>query len=70
MLKFRLQVRFKVNNRALLAGTDDIGAQSDATPEEDSGVTEEKEIDYLRMQMPICFFPSFLNSLHKVQKNI
>ena len=36
---------------ALLAGTDNIVAQSDVTPEEASGVTEEKQIVDLLMQM-------------------
>ena len=45
---------------ALSAGIDDIEAQSDVTPEEASGVTEEKQIGDLIMQMekcksPICF---------------
>ena len=45
----------------LSAGTDDIAAQSDVTPEEALGVIEEKQIGDLLMQMekcksPICFF--------------
>ena len=36
---------------ALSAGTDDIVAQSDVTPEEASGVTGEKQIAYLLMQI-------------------
>ena len=36
---------------ALSAGTDDIVAQSDVTPEEASGVIEEKQIADLLMQM-------------------
>ena len=47
---------------ALSAGTDDIVAQSDVTPEEASGVTGEKQIAYLLMQIEkcksvICFSP-------------
>ena len=47
---------------ALSAGTDDIVAQSDVTPEEASGVTEEKQIADLLIQMEkcksvICFSP-------------
>ena len=47
---------------ALSAGTDDIVTQSDVTSEEASGVTEEKQISDLLMQMekcksPICFSP-------------
>ena len=52
---------------ALSAGTDDIVAQSDVTPEEASGVTEEKKIADLLMQMEkcksaICFTPVFPES--------
>ena len=36
---------------ALSAGIDDIVAQSDVTPEQTSGVTEEKQIDDLLMQI-------------------
>ena len=44
------------------AVTDDIVAQSDVTPEEASGVTEEMKIDDLHRQMEkckslICFSP-------------
>ena len=47
---------------ALSAGTDDTVAQSDVTLEEASGVTGEKQIFDLLMQMekcksPICFSP-------------
>ena len=47
---------------ALSAGTDDIVAQSDVTPEEDSGSTGEKQMADLLMQMEkcksvICFSP-------------
>ena len=47
---------------ALLAGTDNIVVQSDVTLEEASGVTEEKQIADLLMQMEkcksvICFSP-------------
>ena len=47
---------------ALSAGSDDIVAQSDMTLEETSGVTEEKQIGDLFMQMekcksPICISP-------------
>ena len=47
---------------ALSAGTDDIVAQSDVTPEEASGVTGEKQIADFFIQMEkcksvICFFP-------------
>ena len=47
---------------AFSAGTDDIVAQSDVTPEEASGVTKEKQIADLLMQMEkcklmICFSP-------------
>ena len=51
----------------LSAGTDDIVAQSDVTPEEASEVTEEKQIDDLLMKMKkckssTCFSPVFPES--------
>ena len=57
---------------ALSAGIDDIVAQSDVTPEEASGVTEEKQIGDLDMQMKnanrrFAFLLCFLNLLQEAQ---
>ena len=57
---------------ALLAGIDNIVAQSDVTPEEASGVTEKKQIANLLMQMEKCksviwFLLCFLNLLQEAQ---
>ena len=56
----------------LSAGTDEIVTQSDVTPEEELGITEEKEIDDLFMQIEkanrlFAFLLCFLNLLQEAQ---
>ena len=59
---------------ALSTGTNDIVTQSDVTPEEASGVTENKLIDDLLIQkkckLPICFSPVLPESSSGVTENM